>query len=465
MKKTLLIAMFLGATLGYAQINNGDFEAGNNPPTFNTNYPEGFGTYTHDIVNTGWNGRTSHDQPGDSLMRLDGRNDSTQGNLVWGQNVNVNPNTNYDFSFWIDPRTGSTAHVEVFVDGVSQGDFIFTPTGAWQNQPVNFTTGGAVTNINLEIRQVNSGLATDFNLDDLELITVIEPCLVDSDFDAQVNRNTCEWEFTALSAPSNGSTQIVGYFWEFGDGATSTDPNPVHYYSKNGVYTVCLTTYAINAQGDCCSDKKCIEIEVSCEIGPCDISGDFTIKKTDNCSFQFTRNISTNGRVIGYHWDFGDGTTSNDPNPLHTFGGTGTYTVCLKVLAIDGKGQCCTYEVCDEVIIEEDCCTGPQARIIKQNTPVNSRTREAHTQDLELFPNPNNGSLRINIGNVAEKPRVGSVHIFDSSGQLFTDLSKQATLEQGSRELILNTTALPAGLYILNIEVNGKTYKKKFIKQ
>ncbi len=273
MKKALLLVMLMGAIGGYAQINNGDFESGNTPPTFNTDYPVGFGVYTHEIVNAGWNNRTSHDQPGDSLMRLDGRLSNSENNLVWGQNVSVNPNTNYDFSFWIDPRTNCTAVVEVFVNSASQGVFTFTPTGGWQNQLVNFTTGPG-TSINLEIRQANFGHFTDFNLDDLEL--------------------------------------------------------------------------------------------------------------------------SSQGLGVG------------------------------------------------------------------ESTPVNSTSKEAH---IKLFPNPNNGSLRLKIDDAKEKPKVGSTLIFDSSGRLVSDLSRQATVEQVTNEIILNTTALPAGLYILHIEVNGKAHKKKFIKQ
>jgi len=46
----------------------------------------------------------------------------------------------------------------------------------------------------------------------------------------------------------NTSTNADSYLWSFGDGTTSTDVNPVHYYSKKGDYTVTLT--ATN-QGTC----------------------------------------------------------------------------------------------------------------------------------------------------------------------------------------------------------------------
>ena len=45
--------------------------------------------------------------------------------------------------------------------------------------------------------------------------------------------------FTDLSTDSDGT--IVSWFWDFGDGNTSTEQNPSNWYSGNGTYTVTLT--------------------------------------------------------------------------------------------------------------------------------------------------------------------------------------------------------------------------------
>lgn len=47
---------------------------------------------------------------------------------------------------------------------------------------------------------------------------------------------------------TNLSKDAVSYQWEFGDGQTSTEANPVHTYAENGSYTVTLT--ATNKGGD-----------------------------------------------------------------------------------------------------------------------------------------------------------------------------------------------------------------------
>ena len=52
------------------------------------------------------------------------------------------------------------------------------------------------------------------------------------------------------------------------------------------------------------------------------------------------------GTVIGYIWDFGDGTYSNEPHPIHDYNADGTWVVKLTVL-IKHKDKCCTktYEI------------------------------------------------------------------------------------------------------------------------
>lgn len=69
--------------------------------------------------------------------------------------------------------------------------------------------------------------------------------------------------FTSTNLPSmdvsftNNSTNATSYFWDFGDGYTSTDANPIHGYFTNGTYTV--TLIAVNADG--CSDTTSTSIQ------------------------------------------------------------------------------------------------------------------------------------------------------------------------------------------------------------
>lgn len=114
---------------------------------------------------------------------------------------------------------------------------------------------------------------------------------------------------------TNSSTGATGYFWDFGDGSTSTAANPSHTYSTSGHFLVCLT--ARNA---------CFDIVICDTVDACltPVSG-FT-STASGLSLNFTNN-STN--ASGYLWDFGDGNTSTSANPTHTYGAVGNYVVCL----------------------------------------------------------------------------------------------------------------------------------------
>jgi PKD repeat protein len=57
----------------------------------------------------------------------------------------------------------------------------------------------------------------------------------------------------------NVSTGAGGYYWTFGDGANSTEENPLHTYTDEGVYEVNLTVYSTDGN---CSDQQIVEVDV-----------------------------------------------------------------------------------------------------------------------------------------------------------------------------------------------------------
>lgn len=62
-----------------------------------------------------------------------------------------------------------------------------------------------------------------------------------------------------------------------------------------------------------------------------------------------------NGQVLTWTWDFGDGSSSSEQNPVHTFSAPGTYLVCLTVVALGPNGQNCEGTACQMVEVPEDC--------------------------------------------------------------------------------------------------------------
>lgn len=126
---------------------------------------------------------------------------------------------------------------------------------------------------------------------------------------------------------TNKSTDAGYYEWDFGDGQTSTDSNPSHVYSSKGVYYVKLTAYSPKG-------KKSHEIGMSINVTEATPeepkpTASFNASTTnatvgDNICF-------TNRSIDAHHyiWDFGDGTTSTEPNPCHSYSSKGAYYVQL----------------------------------------------------------------------------------------------------------------------------------------
>ncbi|MCB9291371.1 MAG: PKD domain-containing protein [Lewinellaceae bacterium] len=139
-------------------------------------------------------------------------------------------------------------------------------------------------------------------------------------------------------ASTNNPTQ---WLWDFGDGNASTQANPQHTYALPGSYQVCLTASSV-----CGTTQFCQDIMVNCFAPQANFA--FT---SDELELSFT-DLSTNGPST-WLWAFGDGNTSTEQNPTHTFAFPGSYLICLSVSSPCGNTQRC------EVI--EVSCPPPQA--------------------------------------------------------------------------------------------------------
>ncbi|PWR76237.1 DUF3821 domain-containing protein [Methanospirillum stamsii] len=115
--------------------------------------------------------------------------------------------------------------------------------------------------------------------------------------------------------------------WSFGDGTISTEVNPKHTYSDDGVYTVSLTVMNKEGLEDTVTKTDYITVREP------KISADFIGSPTSGASplnVKFTD--KSTGEPTNWFWDFGDGYTSAGvQNPSHTYTFGGKYTVTLTV--------------------------------------------------------------------------------------------------------------------------------------
>jgi gliding motility-associated-like protein len=126
---------------------------------------------------------------------------------------------------------------------------------------------------------------------------------------------------------ANTSTGATSYLWDFGNGDSSINQQPVKVYEAPGTYSI--TLYANN--------NGCIESFVRSNYitvtGP---TAQFA--PVINCANKLTVSFTnTSAGATSYLWDFGDGTTSVASAPTHTYATYGTFKVWLT--AINGSCQ------------------------------------------------------------------------------------------------------------------------------
>ncbi|MEM8908719.1 MAG: PKD domain-containing protein, partial [Bacteroidota bacterium] len=123
---------------------------------------------------------------------------------------------------------------------------------------------------------------------------------------------------------NNLSTGASTYFWEFGDGTTSTQASPSHNFSSGGTYTVTLT-----ASNNCGSETSQQTVVVEEQLAVA-----FTANFTEACApFVFNFSDLSSSSVNSWNWSFpgGNPASSTEQEPTVVYSTPGTYPVSLEV--------------------------------------------------------------------------------------------------------------------------------------
>jgi len=139
------------------------------------------------------------------------------------------------------------------------------------------------------------------------------------------------------------NTSLAGqnFFWDFGDGALSTDINPVHIYPDTGTFIISLLAVDPNT----CNVRD--STTRSIHINPRPVA-DFTTQPVPAQYNTPTVFFNNSTGATNYVWHFGDGdsTLTNGPDTvIHQYQQTNTFNACL--VAINQFG--CTDTICHPV--------------------------------------------------------------------------------------------------------------------
>lgn len=123
------------------------------------------------------------------------------------------------------------------------------------------------------------------------------------------------------------------YIWNFGDGTpVSNEPDPIHVYTQAGTYNGTLTVVGV---GGCTDDIALAPVTVSSNTSAgftsAPLVSDTLLLPAATVSF-----TDTSLNAVSWLWTFGDGITTTEQNPVHTYRFVGEYTVTLQVTNEDG---------------------------------------------------------------------------------------------------------------------------------
>jgi PKD repeat protein len=233
-------------------------------------------------------------------------------------------------SFSLNPNIGcSVPHTTFFTDTSSGNptitswlwDFGDTNTSTSQNPVHNYLTSGDFT-ISLTVTNADGSDSTT---------TQVKVSVPTANFTGTPLFGCGPLDTTFTDTSTFNNSTASSWFWDFGDGGTSTAQNPNYTYDQPGIYTVNMTVTDANGCVDTLSRTSFVQV-----IGP---KVSFTSNPTSGqvpLDVDFTDTSIFTSPPNGWTWDFGDGGSSNLVNPTHTYASQGVYATSLTVTDIVG---------------------------------------------------------------------------------------------------------------------------------
>lgn len=323
--------------------------------------------------------------------------------------VNAAPTANFNYIIsgadvaFDNASTGGNSFAWDFGDNTTSNQE--NPTHTYQETGI-FTVTLSVTN--------DCGVQT-FTQDVL-ILAVPPTALFEADITAGCAPLTIE--FTDLST---GSPDTWAWVFPGGEPFSSNEQNPVVTYSEPGTYSVQLTTSNPAGQSTAIQSQF-IEISIAPEAA-------FAFS-TDGNEVTF---VNTSTDATTYEWSFGDGITSNEANPTHTYNSNGEFEVTLTATNDCGFAvftQTVNIEVTGTLDLDETSYT------------------------LDASPNPFSEEILVKY-DLSKNFNQANLLIFNILGKQTGNMNLGGA--QGS--VSLNDEFPGSGVYFLRLMVDGKVGK------
>jgi PKD repeat protein len=223
---------------------------------------------------------------------------------------------------------------------------------------------------------------------------------------------------------TDNSTGATSWAWTFGTGASPATANTqgphTVSYSSPGNKTVTLTINGAVTE----TKTDYITVYANPVAGFSWDQSDLTVSFTN-----------TSQNANSYLWDFGDGNTSTETNPVHVFAGDGTYVVNLTAY----NEMCGNESFAETLILSTIGISEPELG-----------------PGLQVFPNPSNGNFSlssdIGLNNLTLK-------LYNLQGKIMLETNIGSINKQEST--LITTNYLAAGMYFMDISADQRNFRKK----
>ncbi|MBI1288075.1 MAG: T9SS type A sorting domain-containing protein [Flavobacteriales bacterium] len=165
----------------------------------------------------------------------------------------------------------------------------------------------------------------------------------------------------------------------------------------------------------------------------------------------FAIDSSTGTGQLQYLWEWGDGATSNQPFPSHTYAAEGYYNICLTVSDANG----CSDTYCDSSTYIYKTMTMVTVNVVGEM--LSGINEHLHAETPTWYPNPTSDRIQIDFGIVSTEITINTYNIF---GELVQNERRNVT---GTVEYALPKAS---GVYLVKmVYPDGKVSNLKVVKE
>ncbi len=346
---------------------------------------------------------------------------------------------NFDMAYFYNAQDEDGLRIEVSTDcGTTFPDIIFEEFGAglnssftsfqfpqsttnWTRQDLDLSAYAGLDKIIIRLISINDR-GNNLFLDNIniEQVELAEP---QAQFDLSENV-ICRSKPVNLIDKSDGG--FLNYQWDFGLGALpgqaeSSGPHEISYIIAGEKQIILTTTNEVSSSS---AIKDLLVIDKP--------TGGWTFEETGDGNIQFKPNFDV---ANSYNWHFGDGSSSNEPEPLHHYDSPGFYNVTLTVT------NQCGFRILSELI---DVSTSS----VSENLTISK---------VRILPNPSNGQFTIWADQT--NPQSLTAKLTTVSGAEVWQ--KELDSDELSSGYNLENQRLTSGLYFLILDDGASTITKK----